>query len=220
MFEWIYFSSADSTQENKNVYEVRLKLGELLGERMKPQLKFAGIEFDVVAPVPDTSRPAAISLAETLNVPFREVLIKNRYVQRSFITSGQDRRQLAVGLKFSVIDELVQGKRVLLVDDSIVRGTTSMKIVELLKHHGAKEVYFASTCPPIVHPCFYGIDFPNPEELIANGRNSEQVAEILGADGVFYSTIDDVSTALSGLSFCNACLSGDYAYPVHKGQAS
>ena len=219
MFEWIYFSSADSTQENKNVYEVRLKLGELLGERMKPLMKLGGIEFDVVAPVPDTSRPAAISLAETLKIPFREVLIKNRYVQRSFITSGQDRRQLAVGLKFSVIDELVQGKRVLLVDDSIVRGTTSKKIVELLKHHGAKEVYFASTCPPIMHPCYYGIDFPNPEELIANGRNADQVAEILGADGVFYSTIDDVSTALSGLGFCNACLSGDYAYPV-KGQAS
>lgn len=214
MFEWIYFSSADSTFESKNVYEVRLKLGELLGERIPK-----GIHFDVVAPVPDTSRPAAISLAEKLKVPFREVLIKNRYVQRSFITNGQDKRQLAVGLKFSVIDELVQGKNVLLVDDSIVRGTTSRKIIELLKHHGAKKVYFASTCPPVVNPCYYGIDFPSGKELIANGRTEKEVSDFLGADGVFYSSMDDLNEALKGQSFCRACLNGEYAYPVREGVA-
>jgi amidophosphoribosyltransferase len=220
MFEWIYFSSADSTQEKKNVYEVRLKLGELLGARVKKETHASGVQFDVVAPVPDTSRPAAISLAETLGIPFREVLIKNRYVQRSFITSGQDKRQLAVGLKFSVIDELIAGKRVLLVDDSIVRGTTSKKIIELLKSRGAKEVYFASTCPPIIHPCFYGIDFPSHQELIASQRSTKEIAEYLGADGVFYSSMDDLDKALSHTTFCRACLSGEYAYPVREGRVS
>jgi amidophosphoribosyltransferase len=220
MFEWIYFSSADSTQENKNVYEVRLRLGELLGERIQRETNLSKLKFDVVAPVPDTSRPAAIALAETLGVPFREVLIKNRYVQRSFITSGQAKRQLAVGLKFSVIDELVVGKRVLLVDDSIVRGTTSKKIIELLRQRGAKEVYLASTCPPIMHPCFYGIDFPSNKELIANHRTVEEVAECLGADGVFYSQMEDLESALSNMSFCRACLNGEYAYPVRQGRAS
>jgi amidophosphoribosyltransferase len=220
MFEWIYFSSADSTQEKKNVYEVRLRLGELRGERIQKEIKTAPVVFDVVAPVPDTSRPAAISLAEQLGIPFREVLIKNRYVQRSFITSGQDKRQLAVGLKFSVIDELVAGKTVLLVDDSIVRGTTSKKIIELLRSRGAKAVYIASTCPPILHPCFYGIDFPSRKELIANQRSTEEVAEILGADGVFYSQMDDLERALSNISFCRACLDGNYAYPVREGRVS
>ena len=219
MFEWIYFSSADSTQEKKNVYQVRLNLGESLGARILASLP-KDIQFDVVAPVPDTSRPSAISLAETLGVPFREVLIKNRYVQRSFITSGQDKRQLAVGLKFSVINELVEGKRVLLVDDSIVRGTTSKKIIELLRHHGAKEVYFASTCPPIMHPCFYGIDFPSHAELIAHHRSTEEVAECMGANGVYYSTMGDLEKALSPLSFCRACLNGDYAYPLRAGRVS
>lgn len=212
MFEWVYFSGADSTLEGKNVYEARLRLGELLAKRIPKN-----IEFDVVAPVPDTSRPAAIALAEKLGVPFREVLIKNRYVQRSFITSGQDRRQKAVRLKFSVINELVEGKRVLLVDDSIVRGTTSRKIIELLRSHGAKEVYFASTCPPITHPCFYGIDFPSFDELVAHKRSVPEIAKTLSADGVFYSELEDLKEALKGSSFCNACLTGDYAYPVKLG---
>ena len=220
MFEWIYFSSADSTLEKKNVYEVRLKLGELLAQRIRKQNQIKPIHFDVVAPVPDTSRPSAIALAENLGIPFREVLIKNRYVQRSFITNGQDKRQLAVGLKFSVINELVQGKSVLLVDDSVVRGTTSKKIIELLRRYGAKEVYFASTCPPIVHPCFYGIDFPSHQELIANLRTEKEVAECLGADGIYYSAIEDLDAALSHSTFCSACLNGNYAYPVREGRVS
>jgi len=207
MFEWVYFSGADSTFEGMNVYQVRLKLGEALSERIPKNL-----QIDVVAPVPDTSRPAAIALAEKLGLPFREVLIKNRYVQRSFIVSGQAKRQLAVSLKFSVIDELVHGKNVLLVDDSIVRGTTSRKIVELLRHHGAKSVYIASTCPPIKHPCFYGIDFPSRKELIANNRETSEVADLLKADGVFYTTLEDLGAAI-GKPFCNACLTGEYAYP-------
>lgn len=209
MFEWVYFSSADSTLEGKNVYEARLRLGELLAKRIPTDIK-----IDVVAPVPDTSRPAAIALAEKLGKPFREVLIKNRYVQRSFITNGQDKRMMAVKLKFSVIDELVAGKNVLLVDDSIVRGTTSRKIIELLKAHGVNKIYLASTCPPITHPCYYGIDFPSREELVANNRSVPQVADHLHADGVFYAQTDDLTQALSGLSHCRACLTGEYPYPV------
>ena len=218
MFEWVYFSSADSTLENQNVYQVRLKLGHLLGARIREVLKRVNTtpqaEFDVVAPVPDTSRPSAIALAETLGVPFREVLIKNRYVQRSFILNGQDVRRLAVSMKFSVVDSLVKGKNVLLVDDSIVRGTTSKKLIDLLKKHGAAKVYLASTCPPIVNPCYYGIDFPSREELIANDKNPEQVSEFLGSNSVFYSTLSDLSAALEGKSYCRACLNGEYAYPV------
>ena len=211
MFEWVYFSSADSTLESRNVYQVRLALGHLLGKRIKAHPSLP--KFDVIAPVPDTSRPAAIGLAEILGTSFREVLIKNRYVQRSFIMNGQDRRRLAVGMKFSVVDELVKGKSVLLVDDSIVRGTTSKKLIDLLKHRGAAKVYLASTCPPIVHPCYYGIDFPTPQELVAHGRNEEEIAKELGADGVYYSTMQDLTDALEGTTFCRACLNGEYAYP-------
>lgn len=211
MFEWVYFSGADSSFEKRSVYEVRLRLGKKLAERIPKDLK-----IDVVAPVPDTSRPAAIGLAESLGLPFREVLLKNRYVQRSFITNGQDKRNLAVRLKFSVVDELVAGKNILLVDDSIVRGTTSRKIIELLKQHGAKKVYLASTCPPITHPCFYGIDFPSRSELIAYQKTTEEVARQLQADRVIYNELEDLSDAVSDLTFCKACLTGEYPYPPQK----
>jgi amidophosphoribosyltransferase len=218
MFEWIYFSSADSTLEGINVYEARLDLGKRLANRIPASILKQGI--DLVAPVPDTSRPAAIGLAETLGLPFREVLIKNRYVQRSFILNGQDLRKLAVKMKFSVVDELVRGKNILLVDDSIVRGTTSKKLIELLKQQGAARVYLASTCPPIHFPCFYGIDFPNPKDLIAHEKNSTQIAEALGADGVFFTTSEDLSSALRNQGFCDACLTGNYAYPVQTPSAT
>lgn len=214
MFEWVYFSSADSNFEKHNVYQVRLDLGRLLGKRIQNEPSLP--KFDVVAPVPDTSRPAAIALAEQMKIPFREVLIKNRYVQRSFIMNGQDKRKLAVGMKFSVVRELVEGKSVLLVDDSIVRGTTSQKLIGLLKSHGASKVYLASTCPPIIYPCYYGIDFPTRKELIAANHNAEEVAKELGADGVFYTTLQDLSDALGGQSYCRACLNGEYAYPVRQ----
>lgn len=212
-FEWVYFSSADSSLEGKNVYEARLRLGALLAGKILKESD--PNRFDVVVSVPDTSRPAAIGLAERLHIPLREALIKNRYVQRSFILSGSASRSLAVKNKFSVVDELVAGKRVLLVDDSIVRGTTSLKIIELLKQHGAKEVSLASTCPPILHPCFYGIAFPTHEELIASGRTLPEIAKEIRADGVFYTDLQDLQDALGRSDFCDACLTGKYPYPVH-----
>ncbi len=214
MFEWIYFAGAESSFSGQSVYETRLKLGVQLAHRVK-QDSFHKL-IDVIVPVPDTSRASAISMSEELNIPYREALIKNRYVQRSFIQNGQDRRKMTVNLKFSVIREQVEGKNILLVDDSIVRGTTSRKIVMLLKEHGAREVYLASTCPPIVSPCYYGIDFPTGEELIAHGRTLSEIEEALGVEKIFYNEVRDLEEALSKKEFCRSCLDGKYPYPQRK----
>jgi amidophosphoribosyltransferase len=208
MFEWVYFSSAESTWQNRNMYEVRLNLGNQLGKKIKK----LNLEIDLVSPVPDTSRSAGISLAESLNISYREVLIKNRYVQRSFILNTQEKRREAVNIKFSVVKELVQGKNILLVDDSIVRGTTSKKIIDLIKQYGANKVYLASTCPPIVSPCFYGIAFPNKEELIMNNLNELELAKMLGCDGVFFTDTEDLIEALQIEKLCLGCLNGKYPY--------
>ncbi len=215
MFEWIYFAGAESKMEGRSIYETRLKLGRQLGQRIKNDETMGAV--DIVVPVPDTSRASAIALSEELNLPYREVLIKNRYVQRSFIQNGQDRRKMTVNLKFSVIREQVEGKNVLLVDDSIVRGTTSRKIVELLKEHGAKNVYLASTCPPIVSPCYYGIDFPTTDELVAFGRDEKEIETLLNVERVFYNHVSDLSEAMDNASFCKACLNTEYPYPVREG---
>lgn len=212
MFEWIYFAGAESSMMGRSIYQTRLKLGRQLA--LKVQASDIKDQIDVVVPVPDTSRASAISLSEDLNLPYREVLIKNRYVQRSFIQNGQDRRKMTVNLKFSVIREQVEGKNILLIDDSIVRGTTSQKIVNLLREHGAKNIYLASTCPPIVSPCFYGIDFPTSEELVAYQKTESQIEELLNVQKVFYNDISDIYEALEKMNFCRSCLSGEYPYPV------
>lgn len=212
MFEWIYFAGAESSIAGRSVYETRLQLGRQLGQKVLAE-NFQG-EIDVVVPVPDTSRASAIALSEELKLPYREVLMKNRYVQRSFIQNGQDRRKMTVNLKFSVIREQVEGKNILLVDDSIVRGTTSKKIVNLLREHGAKNVYLASTCPPIISPCFYGIDFPTATELVAFGKSREEIEKVLNVEKVFYNDIADVHEALGKRDFCRSCLNSEYPYPV------
>lgn len=216
MFEWIYFAGAESSMMGRSIYQTRLKLGKQLAERVK-SASFQE-KIDVIVPVPDTSRASAIALSEDLNLPYREVLIKNRYVQRSFILNGQDRRKMTVNLKFSVIREQVEGKNILLVDDSIVRGTTSKKIVDLLRDHGAKNVYLASTCPPIVSPCYYGIDFPTNEELVAYKRDEKEIEKHLNVEKVFYNDISDVHAALEKMNFCRSCLNGEYPYPVREGR--
>lgn len=216
MFEWIYFAGAESKMEGRSVYQTRLKLGHQLGARVKAA-KFED-KIDVVVPVPDTSRSSAIALSEELNLPYREVLIKNRYIQRSFIQNGQDRRKMTVNLKFSVIREQVEGKNILLVDDSIVRGTTSRKIVNLLREHGAKNVYLASTCPPIVSPCYYGIDFPTTAELVAHNRSESEIEKQLNVEKVFYNDISDVHESLDKMNFCRSCLNGEYPYPIREGR--
>lgn len=209
-FEWVYFAGAESNMGHLGVYEARLRLGVALANKIKNMDSLP--QIDVVAPVPDTSRPAAAAIAEELHLPYREVLLKNRYVQRSFIMNGQEKRKQAVGLKFSVVEEQVRGKNVLLVDDSIVRGTTSRRLVELLKAHGAKTVTFASTCPPIKHPCHYGIDFPTAGELIAHGRSIEAVKKELNCEGLVYADLAELSHGLKSDHLCLACLNGDYPY--------
>ena len=173
----------------------------------------------IVVPVPETSRIAAIALAEELSLPYREVLIKNRYIQRSFILNTPEKRAKAVDLKLNPVRSEIIGKRVLLVDDSIVRGTTSKRLVDLVRRAGAKEVYFVSTCSPIRHPCYYGIDFPNPEELIATGRDEAQIATALNADRVIYLDQESIREAIGLKSMCMACLDGKYPTDISAGIA-
>jgi amidophosphoribosyltransferase len=218
MFEWVYFASPESMIDDVPVYGTRINLGKSLGGLVKERLKERGLEADIVVPVPETSRIAAIALSEELGIPYREVLIKNRYIKRTFILDSQEKRQSAVNLKLSPVRSEIVGKRVLLVDDSIVRGTTSRKIIELVRAAGASKVYFVSTCPPIQHPCYYGIDFPSPSELIASGRTNEMIEKELGADAVIYQDLDGLRRAIGGdRSPCMACLDGKYPTDVSAG---
>ncbi len=213
MFEWVYFASPTSEIEGSPVYKARIELGKKMAQSVKGRMAKDGIGFDVVVPVPETARIAAIALAEELKVPYREVLIKNRYITRTFILDSQDKREQAVHLKLAPVLSEIKDKRVLLVDDSIVRGTTSRKLIELVRMAGAKEVYFAATCPPIKHPCYYGIDFPVEKELIANNKSLKAVEEALGADGVIYQEVEALTEALfpeKKITPCMACLTGQY----------
>lgn len=219
MFEWVYFAGAESVLEGKPVYNARLELGKGLARKIKSEVASGAMKPDIVVPVPETSRIAAIALAEELGVPYREVLIKNRYIQRSFILNTPEKRTKAVDLKLNPVKSEIEGKNVLLVDDSIVRGTTSKRLVDLVRRAGAKEVYFVSTCAPIRHPCFYGIDFPNPEELIATGRDEKQIAQALNADRVVYLDQQGVKEAIGLKSLCMACLDGKYPTDVSAGRA-
>lgn len=214
MFEWVYFARVESQFGNTSVYAARFRLGLLLADRIK-QL---GIEADVVVPVPETSRVAAIAIAEVLNLPFRELLIKNRYVNRTFILDNQQTRQEAVRRKLFPIAEELAGKRCLIVDDSIVRGNTAKQIVRLVKQAGAREVILVSTCPPIVNPCYYGIDFPSTGELVAHDRTNEEIALNLGADKLVYQTVDGLRSALNQGSLCTGCLTGQYPTDTKSGR--
>lgn len=210
MFEWVYFASAESEVEGRGVYRARLELGRALARKIEDKIE----NFDMVVPVPDTSRTAAIALAESLKIPYRDVLIKNRYVFRSFILNTQEERDRALKIKLAPVASEIRGKRVLLVDDSIVRGTTARRLVDLVRTAGAEKVYLASTCPPVRHPCFYGIDFPQANSLVAHGRSEEQIASELGVDGLFYIDLPGLRQAIGLPSMCDACLTGDYPVGV------
>lgn len=210
MFEYVYFSNPESKLENVSVYGARLNFGKYLAEEIRYKINEGQIKPDIIVPIPETSRVAAISLSETLGIPYREVLIKNRYIQRSFILNTQESRQRAVQLKLTAIASEIKGKNVMLVDDSVVRGTTSKKIIDMVREAGANEVYFASTCPPIRHPCFYGVDFPDPKELVAHGKTEPEVAKLLGADHIFYLTIEGLKKSIGSEKLCMACIDGKY----------
>ncbi len=212
MFEWVYFSGAESILDGLEVYTARINLGKELAKEWKK----TGLKADVVIPVPDTSRTAASKLAEEINLPYREGLIKNRYIGRTFIMASQARRENGVRLKLNPVESEIKGKDILLVDDSIVRGTTSKKIVKLLKDNGAKKVFFLSTCPPIISPCFYGVDMPSKKELIASQMSVDEIRKHIGADFLFYNSIDALKKALEREDLCMACLTGNYPVAIPK----
>lgn len=221
MFEWVYFASPTSEIEGSPVYKARTELGRKMAATVRERMKKENLQFDVVAAVPETARTAAIALAEELNIPYKEILIKNRYVSRTFILDSQDKREKAVHLKLAPVYSEIKDKRVLLVDDSIVRGTTSKKLIELVRTAGATKVYFASTCPPIKHPCFYGIDFPVEQELLANDKSLQEIEKELGADAVIYQEVDSLKAALfpkANVLPCMACLTGEYPTPIDSSE--
>jgi amidophosphoribosyltransferase len=215
MFELVYFSSPQSEFAGLSTYRHRFSMGRQLGIEIlseMPNQKNEEAPFDYVVPVPETSRAAAIAVAETLRVPYREYLVKNPYASRTFILSTQARRLKALETKLSLIGPEVKGQRILLVDDSVVRGNTSRLMARRLREAGAKEVSLASACPPIRHGCYYGIDFPDADELVASqmGGSNPQIAKSLGVSNVFYLSIGGLKKALGTGSLCSACLDGDY----------
>lgn len=213
VFEYVYFARPDSTIDGVSIYDARLKMGEYLGDKLAKNLRLADI--DVVMPIPDSARPSAMQLAAQLKLDYREGFIKNRYIGRTFIMPGQAVRKRSVRQKLSAIPMEFKGKNVLLVDDSIVRGTTSREIVEMARSAGANKVFFASAAPPVYYPNVYGIDMPSSQELIAYGKTVEQVAQEIGVDGLIYQDLTDLEQALRDLNpafdrFESSCFNGDY----------
>ena len=213
LFEYVYFARPDSVMDGVSIYQARLKMGEYLGDRVARSLRLGDI--DAVMPIPDSSRPAAMQLASRLNLPYREGFIKNRYVGRTFIMPGQAVRKKSVRQKLSAIDMEFRGKNLLLVDDSIVRGTTSREIVEMARAAGANRVFFASAAPAVRFPNVYGIDMPTQSELIAHNRDTEQVAHEIGADALVFQAQEDLQQSLSDLNpamqaFEASCFDGKY----------
>ena len=210
IFEYVYLARPDSLIDGASVYEARLHMGEKLVEKIRRQYQHLAI--DVVIPIPDSSRPSALQLALGLGVPYREGFVKNRYIGRTFIMPGQEVRKRSVRQKLNVIGMEFKGKNVLLVDDSIVRGTTSRKIVRIMRSAGAREVHVRISCPPTVAPCFYGIDTPTQKELIASSHSIDDIRNYIGADSLAYLSLDGLRGAVGDAQgeFCTACYTGHY----------
>ena len=220
IFEYVYFARPDSMIEEISVHKARMRMGVTLGEkilRLRP-----GHDIDVVIPIPDTSRDAALEIASVLGVKYREGFIKNRYVGRTFIMPGQGERAKSVKRKLNPIPLEFRDRVVLLVDDSIVRGTTSQQIVQMARDAGAKKVYLASAAPPVRYPNIYGIDMPSPDELVAHGRSEAEIERFLGCDWLIYQDLSDLEAAVAGPKFPNrrfdsSCFSGEYVTGIEPG---
>src|SRR2546421_1145743 len=208
MFEFIYFARPDSQLQGQSLYEARRNMGRELARE-------APADADIVISLPDSGTPAAVGFAEASGIPYSEGLIKSRYITRTFIQPNERLRNIGIKLKFNPLREILEGKRVVLVDDSIVRGTTSRKIVEELRRAGTKTVHFRVSSPPIQWPCFMGIDIASRSELIASGRSVEEVEHLIGADSLKYLSKAGLFRAVKNVSgFCMACFDGDYPVPV------
>ena len=209
IFEYFYFARPDTLLREREVYAMRFRMGRQLARE-------APVEADIVIGVPESGRPAAEGYSAESGIPVREGLVKNRYVARTFIAPMQSMRDAGVRMKYSPLAQTVAGKRIVLVDDSIVRGSTTRKIPEMLRMAGAKEIHMRISSPPIKHPCFYGIDFGDPDELIANKMNVEEIRARLGVDSLHYITIDGMveSTGFPREDFCLACFNNDYPIPI------
>jgi len=212
-FEYVYLARPDSVIDGASVYATRLKMGEYLADKIRKEIPVE--EIDVVMPIPDSSRPAAIQLALKLGVEYREGFIKNRYIGRTFIMPGQGMRKKSVRQKLNAIGSEFKGKNVLLVDDSIVRGTTSREIVQMAREAGARKVFFASAAPPVLFPNVYGIDMPTRDELIAYGRTVDEVCKEITADRLVYQDIDALKRSISDVNpeltnFEASCFDGVY----------
>ncbi len=213
MFEYVYLARPDSVLDGISVYHARLNMGETLAQRVISTLPPS--EIDVVIPIPESSRPSAMQLAHRLGKPYREGFVKNRYVGRTFIMPGQAVRKKSVRQKLNAIGMEFKGRNVLLVDDSIVRGTTSKEIVQMAREAGARKVYLASAAPPVRFPNVYGIDMPTKDELIAHGRSVEEIRVFIGADQLIYKDVDAMKRVVAALnpkiaSFEASCFDGRY----------
>ena len=217
-FEFVYFSRPDSTWAGSSVHHTRQKLGvELARESL--------VDADVVIPVPDSSIPAAIGFSNESGLAFNDGLIKNRYIGRTFIEPTQDIRERGVALKFNALSENLEGKRVVMIDDSLVRGTTAGPLVKLVRDAGAAEVHLRITCPPITHPCHFGVDMGHDDDLIAARLSVEEMRDHIGADTLAFLSIDGLMRAVAGRDegaddgYCNACFHGRYPLPITEAQA-
>jgi amidophosphoribosyltransferase len=213
IFEFVYLARPDSVLDGISVYQARLNLGETLAKRVISTVP--PNEIDVVIPIPESSRPSAMQLAHLLGLPYREGFVKNRYVGRTFIMPGQGVRKKSVRQKLNVIGSEFKGRNVLLVDDSIVRGTTSREIVQMAREAGARKVYMASAAPPVRYPNVYGIDMPTSSELVAHGRTVEEIRQLIGCDALIYQDVDAMKKAIGSLNpaisgFDASCFDGVY----------
>lgn len=206
-FEYIYFARPDSTIDQINVTESRRRMGVELARECP-------IDADIVIPVPDSGMSAALGYSEASGIPFAQGLLKNRYVGRTFIQPTQEMREVAVRLKLNANAQVLRGKRVIMIDDSIVRGTTSSRLVEMVRKAGAKEVHLLISSPPVLYPCYYGIDTAEREKLIATQLDVDGIRDYVGADSLYYLSEEGVIRALEGQSVCLACFNGDYPVGV------
>jgi amidophosphoribosyltransferase len=214
VFEHVYFANPASKIFGQNVHLARMAMGQQLARE-------APVEADYVMPMPDSGRSAALGFAQESKIPFNEGIVPNRFVGRTFILPGQAQRDRAVAMKLNIIPDVVAGKRVVIVEDSVVRGTTTRSKMRALRRAGAKEIHLRVSCPPIRHPCFYGIDFPTSEELIAHNRSVDQIKDFLEVDSLAYLSLDGLLACMRESNkdkYCTACWSGRYKIPIDNPQ--